>query len=35
LLEPEVVSDAMFGDLLAAFFRGLHAGARPQPEGRT
>jgi AcrR family transcriptional regulator len=35
LLEPDVVPDAMFGDLLAAFFRGLRAGAPPPPEGPT
>ena len=35
LLEPEAVPDSMFGDMLAAFFRGLRADAPPRPEGRT
>jgi AcrR family transcriptional regulator len=29
LLEPEAVADTMFGDMLAAFFRGLRAAAQP------
>ena len=35
LLEPEAVPNSMFGDMLAAFFRGLRADAPPRPEGRT
>jgi AcrR family transcriptional regulator len=35
LLEPDVVPDAMFGDLLTAFFRGLRAGVPPPPEDPT
>jgi AcrR family transcriptional regulator len=31
LLEPEAVPDTMFGDMLAAFFRGLRAAAPPPP----
>ena len=35
LLEPEAVPNSMFGDMLAAFFRGLRADAPPRPEGQT
>jgi AcrR family transcriptional regulator len=31
LLEPDAVPDTMFGDMLAAFFRGLRAAAQPTP----